>query len=82
VEVCLQERRGRGNCAEVAAKERPILLKGSGGTAREGDISKLGPEVVIPVPFAGDGLECVDASGDLTFGDIEVNARPRAKLMD
>ena len=82
VEVCLHGRRGRGECAEVAAKERSILLKGASGTAREGDISEPSPEVVIPVPFAGGGLECVDVSGDLTFGDIEINARPRAKLVD
>ena len=30
----------------------------------------------------GDGLECVNVSDNLTFGDIEVNAGPIAKLMD
>ncbi len=27
-------------------------------------------------------MECVDVSDDLTFGDIEANAGPRAKLLD
>ena len=45
-------------------------------------MSKPGSECVVAVPSFGDGLEFVNVSGDLTFGDIEVNAGPRTKLWD
>ena len=59
-----------------------ILSKGADGAAFEGAMSEPVPEGIIPIPFAGDGMECVGISGYITFSDIEVNAGPRAKLLD
>ena len=57
------------------------MVNGAYGATRERDMSKSGSYCVITIPFAGDGLERVDVSGNLTFGDIEVNVGPRAKML-
>jgi hypothetical protein len=43
---------------------------------------KFGSEGIIPIPYAGNGFERVDVSGNITVGDIQMNAGPRAKLLD
>jgi hypothetical protein len=82
VEACLRGKRGREGCAEVTAIEGNILRKGADRAACEDDMREFGSEGVIPILFADDCLERVGLSGHLTFGDIEVNARPKAKLLD
>ena len=68
--------------SEVAAREVFLMRKGADGPACEGDMRKFGSEGIIPIPYAGNGFERVDVSGNITVGDIQMNAGPRAKLLD
>ena len=84
VEVCL--RRERERCREkrvqVSTREGLILGKGAYGVTRESDVGESSAYCVISVPCAGAGLDCVDIRRDLTFGDMQVDATHRAKLLD
>ena len=58
------------------------LVEGAYRAARESGVSEYGSKCVIPFPLTWNGLECVDVRRDLTFGNIQVYARPRAELLD
>jgi hypothetical protein len=67
---------------QVTAREGFILGEGAYEATRQSDMGKFGPSFVITIPFAGGGLKCVNVSGNFIFGGIEVNAGPRATLLD
>jgi hypothetical protein len=74
-----------GSCecrAQVPVGEGLIFGEGADRAACHVSANEPRLECLVPIPFAGGGLEIVYVCGDLTNFSIQVDARLCAKLFD
>ncbi len=75
--ACSERDRCEGRAHEPA-REGFILGEGTYGAAGKSDVGEPSSKRVVPILFIGDRLKCVDVTNYLTYGDVQVDIKPRA----